>query len=78
MFDKDGDGDIDIPEFVNTLKSLGQNPSQKEIDDMMKIIDKNGKYKYSTCTIKSMSMCRYEVLSLKKSHVQDGATPKLL
>jgi len=51
MFDKDGDGDIDIPEFVNTLKSLGQNPSQKEIDDMMKIIDKNGKYKYSTCTI---------------------------
>ena len=33
MFDKDGDGDIDIPEFVNTLKSLGQNPSQKEIDD---------------------------------------------
>lgn len=42
MFDVDGDGTIDIPEFINTVKSLGQNPSQSEIDDMMKVIDANG------------------------------------
>lgn len=42
MFDTDGDGAIDIPEFLQTLQSLGQNPSQKEIDDMMRVIDVNG------------------------------------
>lgn len=51
MFDKDGDGNIDIPEFIKTLKSLGQNPSQKEIDDLMKVIDVNGEWPSSFAEI---------------------------
>ncbi|KAH3752904.1 hypothetical protein DPMN_187530 [Dreissena polymorpha] len=42
MFDKDGDGSIDVNEFVSALRSLGQNPNQLEIEEMVKSIDRNG------------------------------------
>ncbi|XP_053388872.1 uncharacterized protein LOC123524074 [Mercenaria mercenaria] len=42
LFDKDGDGEIDIGQLVETLKSLGQNPSQREIDELVREFDANG------------------------------------
>lgn len=43
LFDKDGDGEIDIDELVKTLKSLGKNPSQEEINELVRDFDANGK-----------------------------------
>ncbi|WAR09498.1 CALL3-like protein, partial [Mya arenaria] len=42
LFDRDGDGTISVQEFVDTLRSLGQEPSQMEIDEMIHKIDRNG------------------------------------
>ena len=35
MFDKDGSGEIDGKELATVLRSLGMNPTGKEIDDMI-------------------------------------------
>lgn len=43
MFDKDGDGEVDIEELVSMLKSLGQNLKQMEIDELVHEFDANGK-----------------------------------
>ncbi|KAH3844324.1 neo-calmodulin-like [Dreissena polymorpha] len=42
MFDIDGDGSVNVQEFVATLRSMGQNPTQLEINEMVKSIDRNG------------------------------------
>eukprot|EP00163_Fabomonas_tropica_P029285 TRINITY_DN622_c0_g1_i1.p1 TRINITY_DN622_c0_g1~~TRINITY_DN622_c0_g1_i1.p1 ORF type:complete len:164 (-),score=67.66 TRINITY_DN622_c0_g1_i1:228-719(-) len=39
LFDKDGDGTISQDELKHVLKTLGQNPSKKEVMAMMKEID---------------------------------------
>lgn len=40
--DKDGDGTISEKELKIFLKSLGQNPTDKEVHDMVKAVDDNG------------------------------------
>lgn len=42
LFDKDGDGNISTPELLTVMRSLGHNPSQDDIMDMIKEVDKNG------------------------------------
>lgn len=42
MFDKDGDGSISIDELANVMRSLGQDPTQKELEDMMREVDEDG------------------------------------
>ncbi|OHT13262.1 Calmodulin [Tritrichomonas foetus] len=42
IFDRDGDGHITAKELSTVLRSLGQNPSSTEIDEMMKEIDTSG------------------------------------
>ena len=44
LFDKDGDETISTPELLTVMRSLGHNPSQDDIMDMIKEVDKNGKF----------------------------------
>ena len=42
IFDKDGDGDITTKELSTVMKSLGQNPSEEELKEIIFEIDKDG------------------------------------
>lgn len=43
MFDKDGDGTITTKELGTVMRSLGQNPSSQELEDMVNEVDVDGK-----------------------------------
>ena len=42
VFDDDDDGAIDKKELGNVLRSFGQNPTEKEINDLLKSLDSDG------------------------------------
>jgi calmodulin len=42
VFDKDGSGTISSDELRNVLKSLGEDLSDEELDEMIKLADRNG------------------------------------
>ena len=42
LFDADGDGTITIDELGSVMKSLGQNPSDSELRDMINEVDTDG------------------------------------
>mmetsp|Transcript_8435 Transcript_8435/g.17408 ORF Transcript_8435/g.17408 Transcript_8435/m.17408 type:complete len:151 (+) Transcript_8435:119-571(+) len=42
MFDIDGDGTITLVELKKVMKSLGQNPTDKELRQMIESVDDNG------------------------------------
>ena len=44
MFDKDGDGTITSKELGLVMKNLGQNPSEAELQALIKAVDSNSKY----------------------------------
>ena len=41
-FDKDGDGTMDTSELGTVLRSLGQNPSEMELEQIIADIDEDG------------------------------------
>ena len=43
MFDKDGDGTITLQELGTVLRSLGQNPSEEELQGIINEVDSTGK-----------------------------------
>lgn len=56
MFDKDGDGRITPKELGAVLKSLGQNPTDLELRDLINEVDADGtssKLKYKICTLRT-------------------------
>lgn len=54
MFDVDGDGTVSTEELKDVMAKLGQNPSEKELTDMINEVDEDGE---SAClTFKSLSL----------------------
>ena len=67
LFDKDGDETISTPELLTVMRSLGHNPSQDDIMDMIKEVDKNGK---------SHVLWRNHILLEVNAHVKPGPRHK--
>ena len=42
LFDKDGDGTITCKELGTVMRSLGQNPTDDELQDMIHEVDADG------------------------------------
>ena len=42
LFDKNSDGKISTEEFATVIKSIGMNPSEKELEDMMQMAGSDG------------------------------------
>lgn len=46
MFDKDGDGTVTTAELGAVMESLGQNPTEAELHEMINEVDVDGKTFY--------------------------------
>lgn len=58
LFDRDGDGKVSKDELRTAMRSLGQNPTEDDLDEIMNEVDKDGKI-FST-NLAPISHCHNE------------------
>ena len=54
LFDKDGNGTISTRELGMAMRSLGQNPNEQELMEMINEVDVDGKHAIARCLHKYM------------------------
>ena len=54
MFDKDGDGTITTKELGTVMRSLGQNPTEEELHEMINEVDVDGEK-----TLNFIRICKF-------------------
>ena len=62
MFDSDGDGRVTKDELRTSMRKMGQNPTEEELDHMMSELDANGNgLSIDLCTFIHEALASYMV-----------------
>lgn len=59
LFDKDGDKTITTKELGTVMRSLGQNPTESELQEMKQEVDVDGKITFNLVKITTITCARW-------------------
>uniref|UniRef100_A0A2K6S4I3 EF-hand domain-containing protein n=1 Tax=Saimiri boliviensis boliviensis TaxID=39432 RepID=A0A2K6S4I3_SAIBB len=59
LFDKDGDGTITTKELGTVMGSLGQNPTEAELQDVINEVDADGNVRWSWSNEGTSGLCLF-------------------